>query len=109
MHKVIRKAKAVIRKVNDGKTVANFVTKEICPNVSLAVVDNKGFYGEVTAENDRIYYMVSGKLLLDFGDEKMELNKGDACFVSRGSSYIFSGNCKVVTVDQPAFGTKARS
>jgi len=106
MYKVVRKAEALVRQVSDNKTATNFITKEISPNVSLAVIDNKGFYGEVTVESDRIYYIVSGKLSLEFSGEKVELNEGDACFISHGSSYLLSGDCKVVTVDQPAFGTK---
>jgi mannose-6-phosphate isomerase-like protein (cupin superfamily) len=109
MHKIIRKAEAAVRKVSDDKTVENFVTKEISPNISLAVVENKGYYGEVKIETDRIYYIISGKLILEFNDEKVELDEGDACFISSGSSFIFSGDCKVVTVDQPAFGTRAKS
>ncbi len=106
MYKVVRKVEALVRQVSDNKTATNFITKEISPNVSLAVIDNKGFYGEVTVESDRIYYIVSGKLSLEFSGEKVELNEGDACFISHGSSYLLSGDCKVVTVDQPAFGTK---
>ena len=109
MHKVIRKAEAAIRKVSEGKTVENFVTKELSPNVSLAVVENKGYFGEVKVESDRIYYIILGRLVLEFSGEKVELDEGDACFVSHGSSFIFSGDCKVVTVDQPAFGTKIQS
>ena len=109
MYKVIRKTEAIIRQVSDGKTVANFVTKEISPNVSLAVVDNKGYFGEVSVDSDRIYYVVSGILSLEFNGEKVKINEGDSCFISHGSSYIFSGDCKVITVDQPAFGTKIQS
>ncbi|OGM89838.1 hypothetical protein A3J77_00565 [Candidatus Wolfebacteria bacterium RBG_13_41_7] len=108
MYKIIRKSEAVIRKVSDGKTVENFVTKEISPNVSLAVVENKRNFGEVSVDSDRIYYVLSGKLVLGFGSEKVKLDEGDACFVSSGSSFNFSGDCRVVTVDQPAFGTKAK-
>ena len=107
MYKIIRKAEAVTRQVSDNKTATNFVTKEISPNVSLAVIENKGHFGEVTAENNRIYYMLKGNLSLDFGSEKVELNEGDACFISCGTSYDMSGDCKVVTVDSPAFGVKA--
>ena len=106
MYKVVRKTEALVRQVGDNKTVINFITKEISPDVSLAVVDNKGFYGKVTVEGDRIYYVMSGKLLLEFSSEKVELNKGDSCFISHGSSYILSGDCKIITVDQPAFGIK---
>jgi mannose-6-phosphate isomerase-like protein (cupin superfamily) len=106
MYKIIRKSEAVVRQVSENKVVINFITKEISPNVSLAIIDNKGFYGEVIVDNDRIYYIVSGKLILEFNGEKKELNEGDSCFISCGSSYIMSGDCTAVTVDQPAFGTK---
>jgi mannose-6-phosphate isomerase class I len=106
MYKIVRKTEVIARKVSDNKTVNNFITKEISPNFSLAVIDNKGYFGEVTIGNDRIYYVVSGELMLAFGNEEIKLNEGDACFISRDSSYTMSGDCKIVTVDQPAFETK---
>ena len=106
MYKIVRKAEAITRQINDNKTATNFVTKEISPNVSLAIIENKGHFGKVTAENNRIYYMLKGNLSLEFSSERIELNEGDACFISCGTSYDMSGDCKVVTVDSPAFQDK---
>ena len=109
MYKVIRKKEAITRQVSDNKTATNFITKEISPNVSLAVIENKGRFGEVVADSNRIYYVLRGHLSLELGSEKVELDEGDACFISSGTSYVMSGDCKAVTVDQPAFGTKVWS
>ena len=106
MFKVVRESEAVLRRVNNNKTVANFITKDISPSFSLSVVSNKGVFGLITTDSNRIYYILSGKLRLDIDGKKIELRKGDSCFLSAGSSYLMSGNCRAITVDQPAFGTK---
>lgn len=105
MHKIIQKEDASVRQVTENKTATSFVTKEFSPNVSLAVIENKGHFGEVVADNNRIYYVLVGKLILTFDEGVAELYEGDVCFVSQGTTYEMSGDCKVVTVDQPAFGT----
>jgi len=108
MYKIVSKKDATIRQISDNKTATNFITKEISPDVSLAVIENKGYFGEVVTDNNRIYYVIKGHLSLEFGgNEKAELNEGDACFISSGTSYIMSGDCKVATIDQPAFGIKS--
>ena len=103
MYKVIRKQDASVIQVTENKTATSFVTKDFSPDVSLAVIENKGHFGKVIADNNRIYYVLMGKLILVFQEGTVELDVGDACFISRGSVYDMSGDCKVVTVDQPAF------
>lgn len=106
MFRVVREPEAIIRRASSNKVVANFITKEISPNFSLSVIRNKGLFGLVTTDSNRIYYVLSGKLVIDIDGERTEIRKGDSCFLSAGSSYSMSGNCQAITVDQPAFGTK---
>lgn len=105
MYKIIRKQEASVRQITENKTVRSFITKDISPDVSLAVIKNKGHFREVVAKNNRIYYVLEGKLVLDFDNKEIELNKNDVCFISRGTKYDMSGDCRVIAVDQPAFGT----
>ena len=105
MYKIIRKKEASKRQISDRKSVLDYVTKEISPNISLVIVKNEGYFGDVAISKDRIYYILSGELILKFGVEKVILKKDDACFISKNTSYIMSGDCKAIIVDQPAFGT----
>lgn len=106
MFKLVKKDDAQERKILDNKSVFNYITKEISPGVSLAVVTGQDLETSAVAENDRIYFAVKGSLALNFeSGEEVNLQEGDSCFVSKGTEYVMSGTFEVITVDQPAFGT----
>ncbi len=105
MYKVVRKSEATLRIIAENKKSLNFITKEISPDVSLAITEGKDYSEEETAKYNRIYFVLTGKLTLTFVNEKIVLNKEDSCYISKGMKYIMSGTFKAIVVNQPAFGT----
>lgn len=102
----VRKSEARIRQIADNKIARNFITKEISPNVSLAVLDAKNYEEDENTEYDKIYYVLEGSLTLVFQEETMVLEEDDCIFVNKGTNYKMRGSFKVIIVNQPAFGTK---
>ena len=105
MYTLVKKEDANARQVSDTKVVHNFITKDISPGVSLAVVENNGNFGEVTAMQNYCYYVIEGVLELTFDGEVVQISAGDACLVEQGTTYNFAGDCKAVVVNHPAYGT----
>jgi len=108
MFKVIRKSEARERKIAENKSAFNYITKDISPEVSLAVIEGVDFSGEVNINEDRIYFVLSGNLVLNYNGEETTLHPEDSCLISKGTKYIMSGTFKVITIDQPAFGTNQK-
>jgi mannose-6-phosphate isomerase-like protein (cupin superfamily) len=105
MFKVVRKQDATLRKIADNKTAANYITKDTSPTVSLATIDATNYYENEVAEYNRIYFVLDGKLTLQFDDEEFVLLPEDTCFVEKGTTYIMKGTFKAAIINQPAFGT----
>ena len=103
--KVVKNSEAIIRKIASNKRAYNFITKNVNPNVSLARIEAENFEGEILIEQNFIYYVLEGKLMLKFKKGKAILNPGDTCYVTKGSTYVMSGTFKTIVVSQPAFGT----
>lgn len=107
MIKVVRQSEAVVRHIADTYKATNFVTKDISPNVSLAINEAINHSETETTDYDRIYYVLEGELNITGDNEPLLIKAGDACFVSAHTTYDFSGNFKAVVVNQPAFGSQA--
>ena len=105
MYKAIRKNEASVRHIADNKLARNYVTKDISPNVSLAVTEASYYAEEETTPYDRIYFILDGILVLAFDEEEVQLHPGDSCFVAKNSKYTMKGTFTAVMVNQPAFGT----
>lgn len=105
MFKVVRKADAAVREIGDDKSVANYITKDVSSDVSLAVTEATDYSEMETTNYNRIYFVLEGELLLKFDDQEVSLLKEDACFVEKGTAYEMKGTFKAVIINQPAFGT----
>lgn len=105
MYKVVKKSEGKIRKIADNKIAVNYITKDVSESVSLAVTEATNYIEDQHAKYNRIYYVLEGTLVLAFGNETVELNRDDACFVSKGITYQMKGSFKAIIVNQPAFGT----
>ena len=102
---VVKGDEATVREIAVNKKAYNYITKDISPQVSLARIEAKDFEGEIKITQNIIYYVLEGKLVLQFGNKKNVLNPGDSCFVEKNSTYMMSGTFKTIVVSQPAFGT----
>jgi ethanolamine utilization protein EutQ (cupin superfamily) len=107
MHKIVRESEGVVRQISPNKIANNLISKDISPNVSFATTKATDYYEEETTPYDRIYYVLDGVLSLTIDGDTNNLQKGDACFIGRNTSYEMRGTFNAVTVNQPAFGIKA--
>jgi mannose-6-phosphate isomerase class I len=107
MFKVIRASEGVIRQIAKNKTATNLITKDICPEISLATTDGKDYYEAETSPYNRIYYVLAGELEIIVGTELHKLQKGDTCFIGKNTPYEMCGTFNAIVVNQPAFGSKA--
>ncbi len=104
MYKVVRKSEAKIREIADNKTAANYISKDICKEVSLATTKGKNYYEKEIANYNRIYFVLAGEITLQFENQEISLHAGDACFVEKGEMYTMRGTFEAVVINQPAFG-----
>lgn len=105
MYKIVRKLEGSIRQIAPNKTATNLIGKDISPTVSFATTKASNYYEEETTPYDRIYYVLEGELELTIAGEASMLQKGDTCFLSKGTTYEMRGTFEAVTVNQPAFGS----
>lgn len=105
MYKVVRKSEGSVRKIADNKIAINYITKDITSDVSLAITETTDYFEKEEAKYNRIYYILSGVLTLEFESESIKLFEGDSCFVAKGTNYTMKGTFKAIIVNQPAFGT----
>ncbi|HEX4662684.1 MAG TPA: cupin domain-containing protein [Candidatus Saccharimonadales bacterium] len=107
MYKIVRQSEGTVRQIADNKLANNLITKDISPEVSFATTEATDYYEKETTEYNRIYYVLEGELELTRDGEATTLRQGDACFISKGTTYEMRGTFKAVTVNQPAFGSLA--
>lgn len=105
MLKVVRKSEASVRQVSANKTARDYITKDISPDVSLAVTTATGYDEIETTPYDRIYYVLAGELSVSIKGYAAELAAGDSCFIPAGTSYDMKGTFEVLVVNRPAIGT----
>lgn len=105
MYKIVRRNEGTLRQIASNKSANNLINKDISPAVSLATTKAIDYYEKETTPYDRIYFMLEGELELTFDDQNNTLQKGDACFIARGTEYEMRGTFEAVVINQPAFGT----
>lgn len=106
MYKVVTSSEATVRQIAETYKANNYITKDISPDVSLAVNEANDHQETELTEYDRIYYVLEGEIEFDFDGDHVRLQPGDSCFVAKDTGYKFSGTFKAVVVNQPAFGSR---
>ncbi|PLS81328.1 hypothetical protein CYG49_02225 [Candidatus Saccharibacteria bacterium] len=104
MYKIIRNSDSTVREIAETYQARNYITKDLSPNVSLAINTAKQHKELETTQYDRIYYVIDGELDITIEGETAKVNAGDSVFISKGSEYHFGGTFEAVVVNQPAFG-----
>ena len=105
MFKIVRKQEAAVRKISETYEARNYITKDFSQAFSLAVNTATGHAERETNDYDRIYFIISGELLINVDGANDSIGAGDSLFISKGTVYDFSGTFEAVVVNQPAFGT----
>lgn len=106
MHKLVKKSETTPRQINPQYAALNYITKEVTPLISLAVTEGNNLEDIITTNENRIYFVLEGTLILTFDNEQVVLHKDDSCFIAAGTSYTMKGTFRSVIVNQPAFGVK---
>lgn len=105
MYKIVRKTEATVRHIAETYEAHNYITKDDAPAVSLAVNTASDHSELETTKYDRIYYVISGELLVTIEGDNNTILAGDSLLISNGTTYQFGGTFEAVVVNQPAFGT----
>src|SRR6266513_2399994 len=105
MFKIVRASEAIPRQIAETYKANNYITKDISPDVSLAINEANNHQETELTKYDRIYYVLEGEIEFDFDGEIVRIQAGDSCFVAKDTEYKFSGTFKTVVVNRPAFGT----
>jgi len=105
MYKIVKASEATVRQIAENKTASNLITKDISTDLSLATTKADDYYEKETTEYNRIYFILDGQLELTIDGDKQLLSVGDACFITKGTTYEMRGTFNAVTVNQPAFGS----
>jgi len=105
--KLIKKSRGIVRKISKTYRITNFLTKEHCKHLSVAVGEARN-HKEVTKniKSDRVYYILKGRLVVKSGNKKFIINKGDIIFIPKNTNYQFQGTFESVLINSPAFNPK---
>lgn len=103
MYKIIRQTDTLKRIISPTKSATNYITKNISPNISLATTKGIDCNEIETTLYDRIYFVLSGVLRLNFDNSIVEINPQDSCFVSKNTTYTISETFEAIVVNSPAF------
>ena len=106
MYKIVRQSEGVFRQIAENKSANNLINKDVSPNISLATTKATDYYEKETTPYDRTYFVLDGELELTVEDDTNTLQKGDSCFVHKGTEYEMRGTFEAVVINQPAFGTE---
>ncbi len=105
MYKIVRQSEGTIRQIAETYKATNLITKDLSPNVSLAITEANNHHEVETTLYDRLYFVLEGTIELVLDGETVQLKSGDSCFIDKNTEYEISGTFKTVIVNQPAFGT----
>ena len=101
---IIKKNRGNTRKICKTYQVTNFLTKEQCKNLSIAVSQARN-HNEITKniKSDRVYYILNGRLVVKQGNKRIVAEKGDIIFIHQNTDYQFQGTFKAILINSPAF------
>jgi len=104
---LIKKNKGTLREIAKTYQVVNFLTKEHCKSISVAISKARR-HKEITKniKSDRVYYVLKGELVVRGGKKKFTATKGDILFISKNTRYQFQGTFEAVLINSPAFNPK---
>ncbi len=77
---------------------------EINSNFSGALIEINGNHGKLKCLNeDRIYFIISGKGKFIIDNEETSVSKNDLIFIPRNTAYNFNGKMKYFLICSPEF------
>jgi len=77
---------------------------EINPNFSGALIEINGAHGKIKCLNeDRIYFIISGKGKFIINNEKTAISRNDLVFIPKNTPYDIIGKMKYFLICSPEF------
>ena len=101
MFVVVRKSDISTRKEIKNESIEQSI-QDPTSNISLAFLEEQDYYVKTITEYNRVYYIYSGKMYLNIGGREIFLQKGDACFVEKGTPYEIKGTFNALAVHKIA-------
>lgn len=100
MFMIVKNAVEPIKKITDEKKSLNEIV-DIDDKLSLNVVEVTDHREKTTAAYNRVYYIYDGLMAISVNNQEIKLQKGDACFVQKGTKFELTGTFNVIIVSQP--------
>jgi mannose-6-phosphate isomerase-like protein (cupin superfamily) len=85
-------------------SVRNYITAELCPELSVAVATVTGTHPETRSHRStRVYYITDGSGIVSVAGTEYQVKTGDAVLIPRGALHSIHGHLSYVLVNAPAF------
>ena len=102
--KYVKKAEAVIRGEGSCYAIANYITKEFSPKLSVAVSTLSGEAPKtLNTTSDRVYYFFEGEAKFIFTDQIVNVEKFSSLFIPANTEYKMIGHFQAILINSPAF------
>lgn len=89
-----------IKKVTDEKKQLNEIV-DLDDKFTINVAQATDYREKTKAAYNRVYYISDGEMVLRINDQELQLRKGDACYVEKGTIVELEGSFNVIIVSQP--------
>ena len=98
----------VSRGEGSSYVIHNYITRDVSPNVSVALSELDGELPFTrNTISDRVYYFVDADADVEFASgEKIHVSSGDALFIAARTEYQIVGAFSAVLVNSPPFSVQ---
>lgn len=100
MFMMVKNASNSIKKITDDKKTLEEIV-DLDDKLNLNVAEATDYREKTTAAYNRVYYIYDGVMDLHVNNQELQLHKGDACFVEKGTTFELVGSFSVIIVSQP--------
>lgn len=101
---MIIKGSGTKRKIRGPMTISEY---SINSDYSSALIEINGNHGKIKCINeDRIYFIISGKGIFVIDKEEHSVSGNDLIFVPKNTPYNITGKMKYLLICSPAFDPK---
>lgn len=94
MYKIVKAHEARISKVGENHHRYSLIAQTDLSQRSLIVIEAAEITEKITADNDSVYYLLSGTMTID----DQTLKKGDCCLIPQGDTVIVAGTFRALLI-----------
>lgn len=97
---IAKNTQASVMKIsNEKKHLSELV--DLDDKLNLTVAEVADYREKTTAAYNRVYYVSEGNMSFSMNEQIIRLQKGDACYVEKGTKFELEGSFSVIIVSQP--------